>query len=156
MRSVQQRVRARWSVSAPFTSWETHGRVSLTCLFFDLDRQALLPQVTGQIDPEMVGDMPSRTTGGFETGQILDLEILRKADPAVSMETVARHGCTLMAQALLKQQAAVRSSAGVIVPNRVRTIALVTFNLSDGSSPLADYLGDVSQGTFLPGLEVNL
>jgi hypothetical protein len=97
MRTVQQRVRARWRVSAPFTSWETHGRVSLTCLFFDLDRQALLPQVMRQEGLEMVSDMSGRTTGGFKVGQILNLEVLRKANPAVGMKTVARHGCTLMA-----------------------------------------------------------
>jgi hypothetical protein len=83
--------------SAPLTSWEAHGRVALTGLLHDLDGQALLAQVMGQIDPEMVSDMPSRTPGGFEIGQILDLEILCKADPAGGMEGVARHGCTRMA-----------------------------------------------------------
>jgi hypothetical protein len=46
---------------------------------------------------EMVGDMSGRTTGGFKVGQILNIEVLRKANPAVGMKAVARHGCTLMA-----------------------------------------------------------
>jgi hypothetical protein len=45
----------------------------------------------------MLGDSPSRTTGGFKIGQVMDLKILHKAVPAVGMEGVARHGCTLMA-----------------------------------------------------------
>jgi hypothetical protein len=53
--------------------------------------------VTGQKNPEMLSDSPSRTTGSFKIGQVMDLKILRKAVSAVGMEGVARHGRTLMA-----------------------------------------------------------
>ena len=85
----------RWA-SAPFTAGETYGRVALTRLLHDLDGQALLPQVMRQEGLEMIGDLSGRTTGGFKVGQILNLEVLRKANPAVGMKAVARHGCTLM------------------------------------------------------------
>jgi hypothetical protein len=95
--SAQARAKGRSGrASAPFTARETHGRVALTGLLHDLDGQAFLAQVTGQINPEALCDLPSRTPGGFEIGQILDLEILCKADPAGGMEGVARHGCTRM------------------------------------------------------------
>jgi hypothetical protein len=54
----------------------------------------------GQVGSKMLGDMPSRAPGGCKIGQFPDLEVLRKADPTLGMEAVARHGRTLMARDL--------------------------------------------------------
>jgi len=50
----------------------------------------------GQTGSEMAGDVMGRTTGGFQIRKILNVEILRVADAAVSMKAVSRHDCTLM------------------------------------------------------------
>jgi hypothetical protein len=42
-----------------------------------------------------------------------------------------------------------------VVRDRVRAIVLVTFNLDDGTSPLADYRNGVPYGTSLLRLEVD-
>jgi hypothetical protein len=50
------------------------------------------------IGPEMLGNVPGRTTGGCEIRQIPDLEILCKADTAVGMKAVTRHGRVIQVQ----------------------------------------------------------
>jgi hypothetical protein len=60
--------------------------------------------MTGQSGPEMLGDMLGCSLSGGKIGQILDIEVVCKAEHTVGMKAEARHGCSLIAWDPLKRQ----------------------------------------------------